>query len=67
MQQRLLKGISEKRLWAMRYVCDWIHIIAQKSHYLPVITMLATSKIVLFPGHYLVNHLLATNTDDPTL
>ena len=26
--------------------------------------MLATSKNVLFPGH---NHLLSTNTDDPTL
>ena len=29
-----------------------------------VTTMLATSKIVLFPGH---NHLLTTGTNDPTL
>ena len=29
-----------------------------------VITMLATSKYVLFPDH---NHLLTTDTDDPTL
>ena len=29
-----------------------------------VITMLSTSKNVLFPGH---NHLLTTSTDEPTL
>ena len=29
-----------------------------------VLIMLATSKIVLFPGH---NHLLTTGTDDPLL
>ena len=29
-----------------------------------VISMLATSKDILFPGH---NHLLTTGTDDPTL
>ena len=41
---------------------------AQKSHYPRTIhqvtTMLATSQIVLCPGH---NHLLTTITDDPTL
>ena len=31
---------------------------------MPLSTMLATSKNVLFPGH---NHLLTTSTDDPTL
>ena len=31
---------------------------------LQLTTMLASSKIILFPGH---NNLLATGTDDPTL
>ena len=37
---------------------------AQKVTIHQVTTMLATYKIVLFPGH---NHLLTTGTDDPTL
>ena len=37
---------------------------AQKATIHQVITMLATSKNVLFPGH---NHLLTTGADDPTL
>ena len=37
---------------------------AQKATIHQVTTMIATSKNVLFPGH---NHLLTTDTDDPTL
>ena len=44
----------------------WGHIDCTKSHYplVHVDTMLGASENVLFPGH---NHLLTTDTDDPTL
>ena len=38
--------------------------LSEKATIHQVTTMLATSKIVLFPGH---NHLLTTSADDPTL
>ena len=40
------------------------HQLRKKATIRQVITMLATSKNVLFPGH---NHLLTTGTDDPSL
>ena len=40
------------------------HCASTKDTIQQVSTMLATSKIVLCPGH---NHLLTTDTDDPTL
>ena len=38
--------------------------LCKKATIYEVITMLATSKNVLFPGH---NHLLTTGADDPSL
>ena len=43
---------------------SWYHPLRKKNTIHKVITMLATSKNVLFPGH---NHLLITGADDKTL
>ena len=53
-----------------KLVCSWYFVLVisltlcKKATFHLVMTMLATSKYVLFPGH---NHLLTTGTDDPSL
>ena len=42
----------------------WMNTLRKEATIHQVITMLAASKKVLFPGH---NHLLTTGTDDPSL
>ena len=44
--------------------CNLTVYCAKKPNIHQVITMLATSENVLFPGH---NHLLTSGTDDPSL